>query len=104
VLAATAAYREDMDPIGRFAADCVAIAADRKVGARAMYEAYVSWAKANAVYVQSETKFGREMRKRFTRDDKRTRSYLGCYLHDVPARPDDGHFGAPTPDGVEDYA
>jgi putative DNA primase/helicase len=102
ILAATAAYREDMDPIGRFAADCVVIAADRKVGARSMYEAYVSWAKANAVYVQSETKFGREMRKRFTRDDKRTRSYLGCDLHDVPSRPDD-HF-APSPDGPEDYA
>jgi putative DNA primase/helicase len=102
ILAATAAYREDMDPIGRFAADCVAVKGDGKVGARSMYEAYVNWAKANAVYVQSETKFGRELRKRFARDDKRTRSYLGCELHDVPLRPDDRF--APSPDGPEDYA
>ncbi|HYA73486.1 MAG TPA: primase-like DNA-binding domain-containing protein, partial [Roseiarcus sp.] len=97
---ATAAYREDMDPIGRFVADCVRVAPGMRVGARAMYEAYVSWAKANAIYVRSETKFGIEVKKRFTRDDGRTRSYLDCELHDVPARPDDRRE-APAP---EDYS
>ena len=101
IFQATAAYREDMDPIGRFCLDCVREAPGQRVGARAMYEAYVSWAKANAIHVRFETKFGLEMKKRFTRDDKRTRSYVGVELHDVPARPGDGH--APPPE-TEDFA
>lgn len=103
VASATAAYREDMDPIGRFAADCVEAKPGQSVQARGMYEAYVSWAKANAIYVRSETKFGLEMKKRFTRDDKRTRSYLDCALHDVPARPDERGAGA-GPSEYEGYA
>lgn len=89
IAAATASYREDMDPIGRFAADCVEAAPGERVGARAMYEAYKSWCGANAVTAAFETRFGREMGKRYTKDQGRTRSYLDCRLHDVPARPDE---------------
>jgi putative DNA primase/helicase len=96
---ATQSYREDMDPIGRFVADCVRPATGQRVGARLLYEAYVSWAKANALTPRFETKFALEMKKRFTKDDGRTRSYLDIELHDVPARPDE----RPPPATEEDY-
>lgn len=90
-----------MDPIGRFAADCLRADPEKSVAARSMYEAYVSWARANALTPRFETKFGLEMKKRFTRDNKRTRSYLGVELHDVPARADD-HY--PPPHDAANYA
>ncbi len=92
---ATEAYKDDMDPIGRFVADCVEVCPGQNVGARAMYDAYVSWSKANALTPRFETKFGIEMKKRFTKDEKRTRSYLDCRLHDVPTRPDEPASGFP---------
>jgi putative DNA primase/helicase len=95
---ATESYREDMDPIGRFVADCVEVEPGQSVGARAMYMAYVNWSAANALRPRAETKFGLEMKKRFTRDEKRTRSYLDCRLHDVPAAPDSGG-GTSWPEG-----
>ena len=88
IAAATQAYREDMDPIGRFVADCVEAAPGERVGARLMYESYKSWCAANAVTASFETKFGRELSKRYTKVKGSTRSYLDCRLHDVPARPD----------------
>lgn len=87
--AATREMREDLDPIGRFVAACVEPMPTARVQARTLYEAYKSWAMANAVPVSLETKFGREMKKRFPRDDRgQTRAYLDIALHDVPARPD----------------
>ena len=102
IATATASYREDMDPIGRFVTDCVEAAAGEHVGARTMYEAYKSWCMANALSPRFETKFGLEMKKRFVKDEKRTRSYLDCRLHDVPARPDAA--AKPPDDFPEDYA
>ena len=76
------------DPIGRFVVDCVEAAPGERVGARLMYESYKSWCAANAVTASFETKFGRELSKRYTKVKGSTRSYLDCRLHDVPARPD----------------
>ncbi len=88
--AATAEYREEMDPIGRFVADCVEPELGGRVQARALYEAYRSWGMANAVSVCFETKFGREMKKRFPKDGGRScKAYLGIALHDVPTRPEE---------------
>lgn len=98
-IAATESYREDMDPIGRFIADCVETAPGEKVQARVMYEAYVSWCKANAQAARFEQRFGKEMGKRFTRGKNNVMVYLDCRLHDVPARPDEH---APPP-REEDY-
>ena len=85
---ATQEFRSDMDPIGRFVAACVVGAPGQRVQARVLYEAFKSWAMANAVYVLNETRFGRDMKRRFRRDDSHTRAYLDISLHDVPARPD----------------
>jgi putative DNA primase/helicase len=87
VKAATKEYRDEMDPIGLFAQDCVEPSEDESVTAREMYLAYVSWSHANAKKPFFETKFGRVMKMRFPRDDGRVRRYLNCRLHDVPQRP-----------------
>jgi putative DNA primase/helicase len=87
VKAATKDYRDEMDPIGLFAQDCVEVAAGQSVTAREMYLAYVAWSEANAKTPFKETRFGRVMKMRFRRDDGRVRHYLDCRLHDVPARP-----------------
>lgn len=101
---ATAEYRDEMDSTIGFMRDCVerlAPTADgtpaESVTARDMYQAYVSWAVANAKKPMYETKFGRVMRTRLTREDGRIRRYLHCRLHDVPARP------ARNPDSESDY-
>jgi len=89
VRAATQEYRDEMDPIGQFAADCVEKAPGENVPARVMYDSYVSWCIANAKKPVFETKFGRVMKTKFARDDKsRIRQYVDCRLHDVPPRPD----------------
>jgi putative DNA primase/helicase len=86
---ATRDFWEDMDPVGRFIAGCVTPEPAGRVQARALYEAYKSWAMANALNVFSEARFGRPMKQRFPRDDRsHTRAHLGIALHDVPARPD----------------
>jgi putative DNA primase/helicase len=87
VKAATKEYRDEMDPIGLFAQDCVETLAGKSVTAREMYLAYVAWSEANAKTPFKETRFGRVMKMRFKRDDGRVRRYLDCCLHDVPAHP-----------------
>jgi hypothetical protein len=52
-----------------------------------MYDAYKAWGEANAHRPFFETRFATTMKKRFRRDDKRIRCYLGCRLHDVPLTP-----------------
>jgi len=94
---ATAKYRDDMDPVGRFAAACVRVKPGASVGAAMMYQAYQNWCHAAAQSVVLQTRFGREMAKRFTKDRGKTYSYLDCELHDVPAAPDGG--GASWTDG-----
>lgn len=87
VKAATKEYRDEMDPMGLFAHDCVEAAPGMSVTAREMYLAYVAWSEANAKTPFKETRFGRVMKMRFKRDDGRVRRYLDCRLHDVPDRP-----------------
>jgi putative DNA primase/helicase len=49
VIAATAEYRDDSDPIGRFLAECTARrpeAEDARVGGKEIFALYIAWAKA----------------------------------------------------------
>ncbi len=83
-------YFDEMDPTAMFIRDCVSDAPGESVGARVMYHAYKAHCDANARRPIFETKFGRIMKKKFKRDDKRTHRYLDVALHDVPdARPSD---------------
>ncbi|GJE15089.1 DNA primase family protein [Methylobacterium longum] len=87
VTAATSAYREEMDPIGAFAADCLDRVPGHSETARAVYEAFEAWCEANSVRPWKETAFGRAMpQKGFEREKKRVRRYLDVRLHDVPAQ------------------
>lgn len=81
-------YFDEMDPTAMFIRDCVREAPGQSVGARSMYQAYKSHCEANARRPIFETKFGRIMKKKIKRDDKRTHKYLDVELHDVPSRPD----------------
>jgi putative DNA primase/helicase len=94
---ATEAYREDMDPIGRFCSACIEVAPGRSEPAAALYDAYLAWCPANNVTPCQQTRFGREMAKRYVKAKKQTVSYLDIRLHDVPARPDGG--GGSWPEG-----
>lgn len=83
-------YFDEMDPTAMFIRDCVSEAQGESVGARVMYHAYKAHCDANARRPIFETKFGRIMKKKFKRDDKRTHRYLDVSLHDVPeTRPAD---------------
>lgn len=100
VLAATAAYREEMDPIGEFVGGCVERIEGASVTAREMYQAFESWCLANGVRAWKETAFGRAMPlKGYTKTNERIRRYLDVALHDVPPRPEpprspqDGDYG-----------
>lgn len=85
----TAQYRDEMDPIGVFAASCVRASPGLKVQAHTMYEAYVSWSLANSKRARSQTKFGTVMGQRFHKAESGGRLfYHECELHDVPTRPD----------------
>lgn len=103
VRAATASYREDMDPVQSFIRDCVRLVPgaepQKSVTARGMYEAYVAWCRANALRPWKETAFGRVMpQKGFAKTDERVRRYLDVELHDVPAE-----MHAPVP-AEEEFA
>lgn len=97
VRAATEEYREEMDNISSFVEDCVEAAPGFTVGASDMYRAYEAYCAANAIPARHMTKFGKVMKTKFRRDDKRVRVYLDCRLHDVPPSagsrsPEDGWF------------
>jgi putative DNA primase/helicase len=54
-------YRQDMDPVGEFMADCLIADIDGEVQARKMYEAYERWCHDNAKRAFTETTFARTM-------------------------------------------
>lgn len=62
VIEATAEYREESDPIGRFLADCTVVSppdAGAKVEGGPLYKLYVAWAKANGERPFSPKAFSR---------------------------------------------
>ncbi|MDQ2080493.1 phage/plasmid primase, P4 family [Xanthobacteraceae bacterium Astr-EGSB] len=106
IIDATAEYREDMDPIGGFARDCVERVPfvegqegkRATVTAREMYEAFVAWCEANAVRPWKEKSFGLAMpQKGFAKTNDRVRLYLDVRLHDVPKRERRGGDDVPPP-------
>ncbi len=64
VKAATQEYRDEMDVVGQFIAACVVAEPGQDVTARTMYQSYTWWAEANGKRPVSETKFGRDAKKR----------------------------------------
>lgn len=88
IRASTDEYREEMDPIGEFVATCVREFPGGRVQANDMFQAYVSWSMANAKRARTQTKFGKELGKRFKRSEIEGRNwYMDIELHSVPLRP-----------------
>ena len=90
VRAATQEYRDEMDVVGSFVAACVVAAEGEWVTARTMYQAYVSWAEANGKKPVTETRFGRDMKRKVAHGTgpRGIHVYQDCRLENVPARPD----------------
>lgn len=64
VLQATAAFRSDSDPIGRFLAVCTEVDNAARVQASELYKVFIAWAKANAERESTNTYFGRSLGER----------------------------------------
>lgn len=58
---ATSGYRDNMDRLADFIADCCIVAPGVKAGASEMYATYKIWAALNSEDVMSQTKFGRQL-------------------------------------------
>jgi putative DNA primase/helicase len=95
VIDATAAYQEEMDPVGAFVAMCVESVLPSGDGivpvvpARSMYDAFVAWAFANSVRAWKEKSFATAMmEKGFTKEKHRDgMRYLNVKLKNVPDAP-----------------
>ncbi len=62
VLAATAAYREEMDTLGAFLAECCVLDPNAQVTVGGLYEIYVGWCGSS--YRLSRQSFGRQLKSR----------------------------------------
>jgi putative DNA primase/helicase len=95
VIDATAAYQEEMDPVGAFVSMCVVSVLPgpdgrvETVSARAMFDAFVSWADVNAVRPWKEKSFATAMtEKGFTKEKHRDgMRYLNVKLRNVQEAP-----------------
>jgi putative DNA primase/helicase len=97
VAAATNEYRREMDIVLQFAEDCLERVVGSTVQARPMYEAFKEWCYANSKAVIFETKFGRDLKRHFDRDDtKRLRFYLNVKLREDRPR-SNGSRAEPIP-------
>lgn len=77
-------YRVEMDSIEAFIQDCCVIDSFSNVQAKAFYQAYREWASENGQYMMSNTKFGREMAKKYTkRKSDGVIVYGGIKLQDI---------------------
>lgn len=90
VIAATAEYREDSDPVGRFIADCTVPSGPAdpaaKVEGGPFYKLYVAWAKANGERPFSPKAFSRGLQDHGIRRHKSSGIfYLGIYQTKQPA-------------------
>jgi phage/plasmid-associated DNA primase len=60
VTAATSAYREENDPVGKFLKECTT-KAESRVKASRLYEVYRRWCSVNGHHALSNTKFGLQL-------------------------------------------
>src|SRR5262249_54220260 len=63
-VSATAAYRSDSDPLGRFLAACVVASPGRRTQSSALYAVFVAWAAANGEKEWSASGFSQAMTER----------------------------------------
>lgn len=74
-------YRNEMDVIEAFISECCVLDSRGKVKAKTLYQSYREWASDNGQYMMSNTKFGREMSKKFVKLQSNGIYYLGLDLN-----------------------
>ncbi|EMF0159255.1 DNA primase [Enterococcus hirae] len=67
VLQASNEYRAEMDQIGQFVSECCEIGPGRTIAGGEIYKIYKEWAVENGEHVFNNTKFGRELSKRYSK-------------------------------------
>lgn len=90
IKAATDKYQRDMDPIGEWIAECLVAQAQPEdfEFARDLFDCFTAWCETNAKHARSETKFGREIGKRFNKEKKGGRQvYVGAKIRSDAPRP-----------------
>lgn len=101
VIEATAEYREESDPIGRFLAECTVVSAadsGAKVEGGPLYKLYVAWAKANGERPFSPKAFSRGLQDHGIRRHKSSGIfYLGIDTIKTVADFDGKEFEDETP-------
>jgi putative DNA primase/helicase len=85
VLKATESYRNEMDVLGDFIADCCVLWPSSKVTAKDIYDAYLKWADENGEKDKlTKTMFGLRLRERGVKDTRighaQSRGYAGIGL------------------------
>ncbi|MCC8294788.1 primase-like DNA-binding domain-containing protein, partial [Staphylococcus pseudintermedius] len=68
-------YRIEMDPIEMFLDECCELNPLEKINSSELYSAYSQWAKENHQYLMNNTKFGKEMIKKFERKKYQGRKF-----------------------------
>jgi phage/plasmid-associated DNA primase len=98
VLKSTAEHFAEMDPCQQFADAHVRPDPEGPgVPSREMYNGYKLWCEANGKSKMFETRFGRTMKNKFTRDDSgRVHVYVGVKLVDLPESPSSHSHHEPT--------
>lgn len=75
-------YRVEMDVTEAFIYDCCEVGEDLQIKAKPLYQTYREWARDNGQYEMSNTKFGREMAKKFAKKTSNGVWYLGVTLNE----------------------
>jgi len=73
VLAATSAYRSDMDVFGRFIDECCTVRPEIETPASELYERYKVWTLEHGEFTQTQTMFGSRLNDRGFRGGRATR-------------------------------
>jgi putative DNA primase/helicase len=105
--AATSAYREEMDSLGKFFSKHCVFEADAAIAAGALYAEYEHWATGDDESLMSKTAFGLQLKERGLTNGKikGERSWIGIRLRRPEDEPVDGlveqdafegHFGEIT--------
>ena len=81
VVNATAAYRDESDPLGTFLEDCCILDDNARAQAGPLYDTYRQWCKSNGEDAVTSRRFSRQLDERgFDKVTERHRYYLGIGL------------------------
>lgn len=82
VLAATAAYKQEMDLLGDFLTECCVVRQGARAAAGALYEVYINWCKKNGESALSQKSLSIRLRERGFAPDRtgRVRYWVGLEL------------------------